>query len=150
MRRILLNLRSNTMRAVAIGLLSVVFSISIGLVVGVGGMGAEHGAMIGCPFMEGDQTLCPMAAVEHLATWQGLAGSTPERFGIIAVISLVLTISLFLAAKEMERWKRSSISLGYRQALYERHFPDARLFVIVKKLFSQGILNPKVFTAYVA
>lgn len=147
---ILQGMRMNALKLAAIFLISVIFLISFGLVVGAGGMGAEHGAMIGCPFMEGNQALCPMAAIEHLAAWQELAGSMPERFAIIALLSMLITFFVLLIVKERERWRRHSIRLGPYQALYERNFPDRGLFVFVKELFSQGILNPKIFVAYVA
>ena len=144
------NLRMNALKLAAIGMLSIIFLVSIGLVVGAGGMGTDHESMIGCPFMAGENTLCPMGVVGNLAVWQGLAGSIPERFGLITALSTVLVVLVFLGVREREQWKRSSISLGLRQVLYEKHFLDTRLFVFVKKLFSQGILNPKIFSAYVA
>ncbi|MEK7583780.1 MAG: hypothetical protein AAB490_00920 [Patescibacteria group bacterium] len=143
-------MRTKAMKLFVVSLLSIIFFISIGLVVGAGSMGSDHGSMVGCPFMMGEHVLCPMGILEHLATWQKLAGSIPDRFGMIVSLSMVLSVFVLLVAQEMESWRRCSIRLGPRQALYKRIFPNSILFVFVKKLFSQGILNPKIFTAYAA
>src|SRR3989338_4463248 len=125
----------NAIRACAIGLVSIMLFVSVGLVVGSGTMGTEHGSMADCPFMVGDGALCPMGIVEHLGTWQALASSMPERFGIIAALSMVVAVFALLAAQEMDGWKRRSIRLGPRQALYQRNFPNSTLFFFVRTLF---------------
>jgi len=135
----------NALKIAAIGLLSIIFLVSFGLVIGSASMGAEHASMVDCPLMAGDGALCPMGIFEHLGTWQTLARSMPERFGIIMSLSMMIAFFVLLIAQEKERWRQHSIRLSPLQALHERNFPDNKLFVFVKTLFSQGILHPKIF-----
>ena len=100
------------------------------------------GKMDPCPFMPG-MSVCPMSTLEHASLMQGFFGNVPAQQSLtllliglmfVASIGLVWIRRLFPALKELQ----NPLSYFY----YQRHIPRETIF---QTLFSDGILNPKLF-----
>jgi hypothetical protein len=91
-------------------------------------MPMDH-SMGGCPFMQGETSMCPMSIFDHLSSWQSTFTALPLE--IPTFIVPVLALAWFwLAVPKPER------PPGYRR----RFYPATPL---LQELFSSGILNPK-------
>lgn len=86
----------------------------------------------GCPFMPGEQAICPMGLLEHITAWKDIfTVSIPSVF-----------LPLFFAAIPTFAWffylpPRLPVVF---QRLKTKKFSFNNLY---QELFSQGILNPK-------
>lgn len=93
-------------------------------------------------FMPGMTTLCTMNPIEHLAWWQGMFTSIPTQdFTLVfllllagAVLALILTKQIHSPPRQLEK------SFQFRER--RDYIPLASPF---QELFSNGILNPKLF-----
>ena len=111
----------------------VVFAFISLAVFGVLTMVQSHHHEPGCPFMTGEQSICPMGLLEHISAWRStFTVSIPYIFLLVVNLFFVISLwqftyppnNLFLISR---RLKRNNNSLNF---LYQ-------------ELFSQGILNPK-------
>ncbi len=93
----------------------------------------EHHSMSGmnhCPFMIGEQALCTMSVVDHVSAWQSLVSVT------LAVSVVVLLPYFFVFFILNLRPPNTARARTHIRPLHENLFT---------RLFSSGILNPKVF-----
>jgi hypothetical protein len=103
-------------------------------------MGAD-GKMSDCPFMPG-MSVCPMTPFEHASTMQGLFTSIPvqqDAFTLILAAAFVAVVGLTWLKQffiPLERARSSGYFYRYRDPSIPRK---------LQELFSQGILNPKLF-----
>ncbi len=89
----------------------------------------QHGMspMSHCPFMVGEQSLCTMDAIEHIAAWNTLTTTTfTELF--------VLTLLVFAFFFYYFHPPNLALKKSCQKLLREN---------CITKLFSQGILHPK-------
>lgn len=84
-----------------------------------------------CPFMPGGTALCALSSLAHLTLWQSAFTAT-----LVTVLSMLVFLTFarpefpHLEEKQRYRWRVRRTSL------------PATLF---QELFSNGILNPKLF-----
>jgi hypothetical protein len=105
----------------------------------------DDGTMSGCMF-DGQAEICPMTFAEHLSGWQNMFTVIPQKstvfIQLLALIAAFVIIAfalrrhllLSLFSYFSERWK-----------FYIRDNPNLPLFDHLRQLFSQGILNPKIY-----
>ena len=100
-------------------------------VFGVMGLAPDHQHEPGCPFMPGEQAICPMGLLEHITSWKNIfAVLLPSVLLILLLTSLAVNLKLYLL-KLLFAFQRFKLQVP--------HF-SLNLF---QELFSQGILNPK-------
>lgn len=90
-------------------------------------MSMDQGHM-GCPFMQGQATLCPMAVFDHLEHWQSAFATT-----------LVEIISFAVVATFTGLWR---IPLSQNAWLPPPTRKVSRP-TLLEELFSQGLLHPR-------
>lgn len=99
------------------------------------------GSMSDCPFMTHEEVLCPMDLIDHLNAWKSafvtVAPAVTTLFFVLGVVVLVLA-----AVPQFLFTRRKPIPVLQRQ-LRERTY--AFSYRLLQELFSNGILNPKVF-----
>lgn len=96
-------------------------------------------SMSSCPFMN-EMTMCDMSPFEHMGIWQSLFANilTPEN--AILVLLLLVALSFPLWAHLFSPPKHTFTQI--------RHIHDDSqrgTLSFLQQLFSQGILNPKLF-----
>lgn len=86
----------------------------------------------GCPFMIGEQSICPMGLFEHIQAWQSMfTVSLPSILLLIAFLFIVVTLWQSLHPPNLLFFVRKKAKqTGSHNLLYQ-------------ELFSRGILNPK-------
>lgn len=95
----------------------------------------------GCPFMSGENTLCTMSSTDHIDAWKSafLSISTSLMYILITIVMLVLIVSIapnvFL--------KPLNVLSVFLTHICERLYTFS--YRALQELFSQGILNPKLF-----
>ena len=92
-----------------------------------------------CPFMN-EMAICDMSPLEHIGMWQSLFANilTPENMIFILLLLIVATLPL----------SRLFFSPPKDILIRIRRVPDdgwTRTPSFLEQLFSQGILNPKLF-----
>lgn len=91
--------------------------------------------------MEHLSSFCQMSISEHISAWHRLFAMIEVK-NFISLFSLLIIASLVLfIAKE---WKGKTQYQRFRNCLY-RYKPEIKLFDYLLLVFSQGILNPKIF-----
>ena len=93
----------------------------------------HHHSMAGvdnCPYMIGEQALCTMDFTAHIGMWQSLTNATKNTLLVVVVPLLFIFFFLFLHPPNLAR------SRLYTRPLRENY---------MTALFSQGILNPKLY-----
>lgn len=98
--------------------------------------------MTNCLLMSEQAVVCNMNPLEHIAAWQSMFTSTPSQNGSMLVLLFLAALALALV------WTRSlwpppekTSGLGFRFVCREEHLPPP----LLQELFSNGILNPKLF-----
>lgn len=104
-------------------------------------MGTMDMPMPGCPFMNESAVLCTMDPIQHITAWQHMFTATPVMG---AMLLLALIIALVLARTELLSWlwKIPELDL-YRRTVTPRERYTSTNYL--QEIFSQGILNPKLF-----
>lgn len=99
----------------------------------------SDGTMTNCPFSLGD-SICTMSPLEMFSAAQGMFASLPVQNDaslILLLLSAILALAIF--------WKAFSPP---KEPLVLRLFPN-RIYIplhsSLQELFSNGILNPKLF-----
>lgn len=104
-------------------------------------MSGEGGAS-GCPFMAHEETLCSMSIFDHLGAWQAdfmaVVPTLTLLLGAVAAALVLLAVAPHLLFSDQKL-------LYQRRVLYKQ--PTRFLVPIrpLQELFSNGILNPKLF-----
>lgn len=87
----------------------------------------------GCPFMPGEQIICNMTALDHIAAWQNAFTTTISTFSIyLLLVAVVLLV-----------WKYYSPTDIFVRRLLLSRTREPVLVSLYQELFSSGILNPK-------
>lgn len=87
-----------------------------------------------CPFMPGEQSVCPMGILDHLAVWKA-AFVAPSALLLVAsfvLVALFFIIGSALAPGDVSRFARKRFERKNEPLLYQT-------------LFAAGILNPKPY-----
>ncbi len=117
-------------------LLSLMLTITFVAIAGFGVFAMpSHHHEPGCPFMQGEHTICPMNTAEHLSAWQNVFTSTQPTVSLL----ILSTVTLVLVS-----WRKNNLPRMFpiRLKLYSSDSP-AVLPSLFQVLFSDGILNPK-------
>lgn len=106
------------------------------LAVGVFGLMAMtgHHHEPGCPFMPGEQAICQMDVFDHISAWQN---------AFTAIVPLFIILLSFAAIALYIRHKERPPDIPIRPRIR----PDswhANIPSLYQRLFSRGILNPKI------
>ena len=84
----------------------------------------------GCPFMQGETSLCPMSVLDHITSWQ-------NKFTIALVEILTFALPVLVFVRMWLIVPKPERPSGYRR----RSYPVPP---VLQELFSSGILHPKV------
>ena len=99
--------------------------------------------MSNCPFMSGQAVVCNMNPLEHIAAWQSMFATTFQQNGSDLLTLLLVALALALV------WTRSfwPRSKQYLQPAFSipQHRKERLPLPLLQELFSNGILNPKLF-----
>lgn len=106
---------------------------------------SEDGNMptFNCPFMSGKAVVCNMNPLQHIAAWQSMFTTALQQNGsdllmlLLAALALALVWTKLLWSKFAKEPKLAMPIIARR----ENYLPPSPL----QELFSNGILNPKVF-----
>jgi len=105
------------------------------------------GQMSSCPFMDiGGAVVCKMSPLEHIEAWQNMFTATVSSKTVDTLALLLLVTIIFAAFTTMRLPFNAMLALlEAHQKLYARRaFAPAHVNPM-QELFSQGILNPKVY-----
>lgn len=102
-------------------------------------MPSEHGDMMGggCPLMRDVGSLCQTGMLDHIVHWNMLFAALVAPI-VIAFFAIFLAFSLpsyvCAVSPPHERYRR-----------YVKEHPHSRLFQHIVAVFSDGIVQPKIF-----
>lgn len=93
-------------------------------------------------YMPGMTAVCNMSPLEHVASWQSMFTATPvQNFTVMLLLLVLVTVIGFLW---IEQTHSPPLALQ-RFSLSSRKREYVPLHSQLQELFSNGILNPKVF-----
>ena len=123
--------------------IALILAISLASIVGVCfGMKMDSKLVISdCPMMSGAMSsFCPMAGFDHFTSW------LRAFIGIPATDFLVLLVILFAVGIVADKWRISDDPpYTEKYKYYTREHPDRPLYNYFLLIFSNGILQPKIF-----
>lgn len=104
----------------------------------------QDGQMEGCLF-DGQSEICTMNFSEHLSSWQSVFTSLPPNTVLLSLLALAMFSVLITAF-----WRDSLFEffdrIASRSKLYIKQHPQINFFDSLREAFSQGILNPKIYS----
>lgn len=99
--------------------------------------------MSNCPFMSGQAVVCNMNPLEHIAAWQSMFVTTLQQNGSDLLALFFAALALMLIGARLLRPKlQPETALAFSIIRSREVSLPLPLF---QELFSNGILNPKVF-----
>jgi hypothetical protein len=99
--------------------------------------------MTNCPLMTGQAVVCNMNPLEHIAAWQNMFTTTLQQNGSDVLTLLLVALALTLIwARSL--WPRLKQDLQPRFSIIW-HRKEILPPSLLQELFSNGILNPKLF-----
>ncbi|MBA3733362.1 hypothetical protein H0W91_03230 [Patescibacteria group bacterium] len=99
-------------------------------------------SMVDCPCCAVGTSICTMTPVQHISMWQSLFTNIPSQNTTLILLLLASTIAfLFFWTKQLYSPPKN-ILRNSQYSSYQKYIPNAHNF---QELFSQGILNPKLF-----
>lgn len=108
---------------------------------GFGMMGADmSNPMVNCPFAGHSASICKMNPMEHVQEWQSMFTSTFQQNGSALILLLLSALALVRA--------RSLLPILPKKAELQPYVVRRETYLpppLLQKLFSNGILNTKVF-----
>ncbi len=107
----------------------------------VQGMTNLNMPMFGCPLMDDTAVVCNMNPIEHIEAWQHMFTALPQ-IGLILLIALIVALAFSLHRLLPRFWLLPTV---YRFKRITGGTPRYRIQNHLQELFSQGILNPKLF-----
>lgn len=110
---------------IGIFLFAATFSMAVGM------QTDEHDIMSRCPFMFEQTSVCPMGVFEHIEKWQQFS-TTLLLFAFVLFIIFVRALNV------------SSSALALSSPI-QKNKPETKLFNHLVTIFSQGILNPRLY-----
>src|SRR3989338_9044020 len=105
------------------------------------GMNMQDSSMFFCPFM-GEDAICNMNPLEHIATWQSAFTTTAPGKGVVSLLVLLFASLLVLQTWKHILSRRRDPPIQAFRVRYKVYFP---LTSSLQEAFSNGILNPKIF-----
>lgn len=93
-----------------------------------------------CPFMVGG-TLCTMTLFEHVSAWQDFFASTPFQDATLILVYITSVFVLVYWIKELYSPPKNNL-LSFKYTQYTKYLSSTNS---LQELFSNGILNPKLF-----
>ena len=100
------------------------------------------GAEAPCPFMGEAMSICPMSVIDHIGSWKQIFFARPAAELLALIMAVIIIISF--------GWKILADNAATRLAYWCRYYKKKRylskLYNYLAQLFSQGILNPKIYT----
>ena len=116
------------------------WTATFGLLYHTGQMNLD-GTMSGCLF-DGQTEACTMNFSEHVSLWQSILRSLPASFSLFSIFAAICFVAAIL-------WHRTLFEFSeyaaFRRRLYIKQHPHVRLFDTLREIFSQGILNSKIY-----
>lgn len=101
-------------------------------------MASEHEDMMGggCPLMRDAGALCQTGIIDHITYWNLLFATTLTAiaFYVAVRVSFYVPAHVLAASPPHERYRR-----------YVKEHPHTRLFQHIVAIFSDGIIQPKIF-----
>ena len=122
---------------ILIFVLSLVITFAFGPLVGM--KMDNNGEMEGCPFAM--SAICPMGVFEHIGNWQSLFMVILQE---ISTLSLLITFTLILLIRHKTLYKLPDTATQ-TQSHYLYQNPEVPIFHYLEEMFSQGILNPRIY-----
>lgn len=123
----------------AILALGILYILSFGILMGM--ETDNHGHMAACPFTM-TSSLCTMSFSEHLNMWQNMFTATLDNGTLLLIVGLIV-LAFSIAFKHLDTSQDQELK-GYRFYTHKHSKPPT--FNKLLELFSQGILNPKIYS----
>ena len=101
------------------------------------------GTMSHCVFMGG---VCTMTLSDHLISWQGIFTATLQKTFSLDFLLLIVSIAFILTAITFRSSRGQISSRGLTSQIYYKQKQYVSFFNYLKEAFSQGILNPKIYS----
>lgn len=118
--------------------LGILSALSFGVLVGMETNG--HGQMAACPFTM-VSSLCTMSFSEHLSLWQSMFTANLDNGALLLILGFIF-LAFSVAFKHLDTSQGQELK-SYRFYVY-KHSKNPT-FDKLLELFSQGILNPKIY-----
>ena len=99
----------------------------------------NNGEMEGCPFTM--SAICPMGVFEHIGNWQSLFMVTFKK---VSTLSPLITFALILLVGYRTSYKPPDITTQ-THSHYWYQTQEIPVFNYLQEMFSQGILNPRLY-----
>lgn len=94
----------------------------------------HRGAVMNCPLMGQDDEMCPLGGIGAISAWQNFFAAT--RVGLF-----LLFILCFFLNNRMRAFMKNGIK---GRVVPVREHPNIALYKYLLRLFSRGILHPKL------
>lgn len=98
--------------------------------------------MSNCPFMSGQAVVCNMNPLEHIAAWQSMFTTIPQQDTVAIILMLLAALAMTLLWTHLRRPSIGSTYAPTQLFIRSDYIP---LATPLQELFSNGILNPKLF-----
>lgn len=119
--------------------LGILYILSFGILMGM--ETDRHGDMATCPLTVAS-SLCRMNFSEHLSMWQSMFTATLDNGTLLLIVGL-LVLAIALAFKSLDTYQDQKFK-SYQ--FYSYKHQKNLVFNKFLELFSQGILNPKIYS----
>ena len=133
-------------------LAKIIFMLGIAVFLLAGFLGLSHFGMTmnmdgdmtmsDCPFMSGI-AICNMSILEHIATWQSMFAHIQQPQNPMLVLLFLLSVSLVMVGWIKRLYTPPKHS--FKQCTYFFNREHILIIELLLDLFSNGILNPKLF-----
>ena len=97
--------------------------------------------MSGCPFSSHEETVCPMNLMDHIGAWKDMFVAVVPGFLLLMAAASLLAVAVSLAPNLLKQ--QLYFIATYRKCIHAR--VDIFIHKFWQELFSNGILNPKLF-----
>ena len=105
-----------------------------------------NGTISGCLFSSGQMELCSMSFSDHITLWQSLFTGVPKNTGLLFILTLVIVLLFSVVILWQNPFFEFSKRITFRFRIYIKQHYRTR-FNFLKEVFSQGILNSKIYSS---
>jgi len=102
----------------------------------------DNGNMEGCIFT-GKTMLCEMGVIEHISLWHGMFTAMPQKVSALLALIVLLIVAAFVVINYSPHI--TDIKQKTPQRLYLLNHPNINLFDPIRRVFSRGIIHPKIY-----
>ncbi|OGG59789.1 hypothetical protein A2765_04345 [Candidatus Kaiserbacteria bacterium RIFCSPHIGHO2_01_FULL_56_24] len=99
-------------------------------------------AMSNCLLMSGQAVVCNMNPLEHIAAWQSMFTSLPQQDNTAVMLLLLAALVIAFLWTRLHWPSIDDARISARSVVRREYIP---LATPLQELFSNGILNPKIF-----